>query len=49
MQVHDSLMVECDIQDAEEVGEILKRGMEGVEPKLPVTLAVDVSVGKCWK
>ena len=49
MQVHDSLMVECDIQDAEEVGEILKRGMEGVEPKLPVKLAVDVSVGKCWK
>ncbi len=49
MQVHDSLMVECDAQDAEEVGEILKREMEGVEPKLSVKLAVDVSVGKCWK
>lgn len=49
MQVHDSLMVECDTQDAEEVGEILKREMEGVEPKLSVKLAVDVSVGKCWK
>ena len=48
MQVHDSLIVECDENLAEEVGEILKREMTGVAPELSVQLAVDVTVGKNW-
>lgn len=48
MQVHDSLIVECNEGMKEEVGEILKREMEGVAPELKVKLAVDVSVGKNW-
>lgn len=48
MQVHDSLIVECDEGLAEEVGEILKREMTGVAPELSVQLAVDVTVGKNW-
>jgi DNA polymerase-1 len=48
LQVHDSLIVECDEEIAEEVGEILKREMEGVAPELNVKLAVDVTVGKDW-
>lgn len=48
MQVHDSLIVECNEGMKDEVGEILKREMEGVAPELKVKLAVDVSVGKNW-
>ena len=48
MQVHDSLMVECDKGLAHEVAEILKSTMEGVAPELKVRLAVEVKVGKNW-
>lgn len=48
MQVHDSLIVECDEGMETEVGEILKREMESVAPELNVRLVVDVTVGKNW-
>ena len=48
MQVHDSLIVECDKKDAEEIGQILKKEMESVAPELKVKLAVDVTIGKNW-
>ena len=48
MQVHDSLIIECDEKDAEKIGEILKAEMEQVAPELPVKLAVDVTIGKNW-
>ncbi len=48
MQVHDSLIIECDKGMEEEIGEILKREMEGVAPELAVRLRVDVSVGQNW-
>lgn len=48
MQVHDSLIVECDKDVAEEVSEILQKEMESVAPELDVKLAVEVSVGKNW-
>jgi len=48
MQVHDSLIVECDKGMEEEVGAILKREMEGVAPELAVKLAVDVTWGRNW-
>ncbi len=48
MQVHDSIMVECDKDKVEEVKKILKRVMEGVAPELEVKLAVDVEEGARW-
>ena len=48
MQVHDSLIVECDESAAEEVSEVLRKEMESVAPELDVKLAVEVSVGKNW-
>ena len=48
MQVHDSLMVECDEKKADEVCKILKQEMEAVAPELKIKLAVEVTVGKNW-
>lgn len=48
MQVHDSLIVECDEKDAKRVAEILKTTMEGVAPELKIKLGVDVKIGKNW-
>ena len=47
-QVHDSLMVECDENIADDVAKILREVMEGVAPELPVKLAVDVEMGRHW-
>ena len=48
MQVHDSLIVECDEDLKERVAEVLKDKMESVAPELPVKLAVEVTSGKSW-
>lgn len=48
MQVHDSLIAECDENLAQEVMEILQREMESVAPELAIKLAVEVTVGKNW-
>lgn len=48
MQVHDSLIIECDRGMEEAVGKLLKGKMESVAPELPVKLKVDVSVGQNW-
>ena len=48
MQVHDSLIVECDAGDADKVAEILKAKMEAVAPELAVKLVVDVTIAENW-
>ncbi|MBO7718243.1 DNA polymerase I, partial [Candidatus Saccharibacteria bacterium] len=48
MQVHDSLIVECDSKIADKVAKILKEQMEAVAPELKIKLAVEVSIGKNW-
>ena len=48
MQVHDSLIVECDKGKVEEVKKILKQEMEAVAPELEIKLAVEVTTGKNW-
>lgn len=48
MQVHDSLIVECDEVQTREVAEILRQKMESIAPELPIKLAVEVTVGKNW-
>lgn len=47
LQIHDSILVECPAKDADRISELLKNTMENVY-KLPVHLAVDVSVGDNW-
>ncbi len=48
MQVHDSLIVECDESLSDTVTKVLKEKMESVAPELKVKLSVDVTVGKNW-
>lgn len=48
LQIHDSILVECPAENAEEVGEILRSTMENIYPELGISLRVDVSVGKNW-
>lgn len=48
LQIHDSVLVECPQENADEVAKILKDIMEGVAPELPVKLKVDVGIGKNW-
>jgi len=48
LQIHDSILVECDEADAQKVAGILKKTMESIDPDLPVKLLVDVSIGDNW-
>jgi DNA polymerase-1 len=48
MQVHDSLIVECNESDKDEVAKILKETMESVAPELSIKLAVEVTSGTNW-
>lgn len=48
LQIHDSILVECDDADAELIEKLLKSTMEAVAPDLPVKLTVDVVTGKNW-
>lgn len=46
LQIHDSLVVECDQTDEEVVKEILQKEMEGVAPELNIKLKVEVTAGQ---
>lgn len=48
LQVHDSVLVECPKEHAEEVAKILQTVMESIAPELPITLQVDVNIGDNW-
>ncbi|MEO6760959.1 MAG: DNA polymerase I [Candidatus Saccharimonadales bacterium] len=48
LQIHDSILVECDEADAQKVADILKSTMESIDPELPVKLLVEVSIGQNW-
>ncbi len=48
LQIHDSIMVECPADQAEEVAKMMDETMENIYPKLPVKLKVDVKIGKTW-
>jgi DNA polymerase-1 len=47
LQVHDSILVECDTKDAKKIAAMLKEVMEHIY-KLDVRLDVDVSIGDNW-
>ena len=46
LQIHDSLVVECDQADEEAVKMILQKEMEGVAPELNIKLKVEVTAGQ---
>lgn len=48
LQIHDSILVECPRERADEVADILKTTMEAVAPELLVRLKVDVAIGDNW-
>ncbi|MBQ9020231.1 DNA polymerase I, partial [Candidatus Saccharibacteria bacterium] len=48
LQVHDSVVIECDCERAEEIGEMVKGVMEGVAPELRIKLEVEVTKGRNW-
>lgn len=47
LQIHDSVLVECPEEDAEDIAKLLKETMEKAY-KLPVDLTVDTDTGKNW-
>ena len=48
MQVHDSLIIDCDENQAEEISKILQTEMESVAPELDIKLATEVTIGHNW-
>ncbi len=47
LQIHDSILIECPEDSAEETAKLVKETMENVY-ELPVKLTVDTSTGKNW-
>lgn len=48
LQIHDSILVECDSGDKTEVEKILKEVMTNICPELGIRLEVDISSGLNW-
>ena len=48
LQIHDSILVECDEADTEAVTDALRTTMESIDPEFPVKLIVDTTTGKNW-
>ena len=48
LQIHDSLMVECNENQASEVAKILQEKMENIAPDFKVKLATDVKIANNW-
>ena len=48
LQIHDSILIECPEENAEEVAAMLQEIMETIAPDLGIKLKVDVSIGKNW-
>lgn len=49
LQIHDSILIEAPIENAEQVSKILCEIMEQVCPELDIPLKVDVKIGKSWE
>jgi len=48
LQIHDSILIECPAENANEIATILKETMESVAPELPIPLQADVNIGNNW-
>ena len=47
LQIHDSILLECKVGEADKYGKMLKQTMENIY-KMPVKVKVDISTGKNW-
>lgn len=48
LQIHDSILIECESEHADAVATLLRTTMENIYPALGIKLKVDVSIGKNW-
>lgn len=48
LQIHDSILIECPRDNADEVSTLLVEVMEQIHPELGIKLKVDVSTGANW-
>lgn len=48
LQIHDSIIVECDENMTEEISAMLVKTMEEVAPELPIKLVAEVTTGRNW-
>ncbi len=48
LQIHDSILVECPAEVADNVAKLMKETMENIYPELPVKLTVDTTIGNNW-
>jgi DNA polymerase-1 len=48
LQIHDSIMVECDPAAADDIGAAMKQIMENIYPALGVRFKVDIKSGANW-
>lgn len=48
LQIHDSILIECPKENAEQVSDLLKKTMENIAPDIGVRLQVDVTIGDNW-
>ena len=48
LQIHDSILIECPTEVADQIAKLLKETMENIYPELPVKLTVDTTVGNNW-
>jgi DNA polymerase-1 len=48
LQIHDSILLECPEDLAEQAAHTQKEVMESIYPELPVKLTVDTSIGDNW-
>lgn len=48
LQIHDSILIEAPIENADKIAALLVSVMENIAPQLGVVLKVDVSIGTDW-
>lgn len=48
LQIHDSILIECPKENADEVARLLQETMETIYPTLAIKLKVDVHTGTDW-
>ncbi len=48
LQIHDSILIEAPIENAEKVSDLLVEVMENIAPELDIKLRVDVNIGHNW-
>lgn len=48
LQIHDSILIECPKEQADDIAAILEETMEAIAPELAIKLKVDISIGSNW-